>query len=39
MQSRMAKAAILSVLCVLLPVLSYAGNVGKITGMVVDKST
>ena len=39
MQSRMAKAAILSVLCVLLPVLSYAGNVGKITGMVVDKAS
>jgi len=39
MQSRMAKAAILSVLCVLLPVLSYAGNVGKITGTVVDKAT
>jgi len=39
MRSRMAKAAILSVLCVLLPILSYAGNVGKITGMVVDKAT
>jgi outer membrane receptor protein involved in Fe transport len=39
MRSRMAKAAILSVLCVLLPVLSYAGNVGKITGTVVDKAT
>jgi outer membrane receptor for ferrienterochelin and colicin len=39
MRSCMAKIAILSVLCVLLPVSSYAGNVGKITGMVVDKAT
>ena len=39
MRSRMAKVAILSVLCILLPVLSYAGNVGKITGTVVDKAT
>ncbi len=35
----MAKATAIFLLCIMLPALSFAGNVGKIVGMVLDKET
>ena len=39
MRSRMVNTAIIFLLCILIPAVCYAGNVGKIAGTVVDKAT
>ena len=39
MKSRIAKTAIMFLLCALLPVMSYAGSTGKIVGKVVERKT
>lgn len=39
MRSRMATIPMIVLLCIMLPVLCFAGDVGKIAGKVVDKAT